>query len=233
MSNAQLAGAVSADQMQARRFDESSLVFGPAVSIGPPETGYENDLAQAQTGGSAAGHLYAVWRLNGHPAHLRFSTSSDGGASWATPSDIVREEDLFHLRVDVAPDGQGFVVWDQNSNSGQVRAAPLVPIQAAVKDPAAGLTPSQVIKLPSAKRCRSRREFKIRLVVPAGVQITTATVRVNGKRVKVVHARRLTSQVNLKGLPKGRYTVKITVVTASGKSFASSRHYRTCIPRRR
>jgi hypothetical protein len=214
--------------MQSRRFDEAGLAFGAPVNIGASETGTFNDIAQAGAGGSAAGKLFAVWLRTQSSDGLRLSTSANG-ASWAAPLNIVREDNIFNLRVEVAPDGQGFVVWDQNANDGQVRAAPLIPI---VGDPAAGLKPSQVIKLPSSKKCRSRRSFRIRLVVPKGVIIATASVRVNGKRVKVVRKRRLTSFVNLRGLPKGRYSVKIVVVTESGKVLTSTRRYRTCVRRR-
>ncbi len=215
-------------QLQSRRFDESSLAFAPPVNVGPPESARDNDLAQAQAGGSAAGRLFAVW-ARGDSNALRLSTSGNGGAAWSAATDIVREASLFHLRVEAAPDGQGFVLWDQNDRSGQVKAAPLIPIAGADST----LKPSQVIKLPSSKKCRSRRAFRIRLVVPKGVIIATASVRVNGKRVTVVRRRRLTSFVNLKGLPRGRYTVKIVVVTEAGKILTSTRRYRTCAPRRR
>jgi hypothetical protein len=227
MTNAQSKGQGFNDQMQARRFDEAGHTFGAPVNIGPGETGTFNDLAQAGAGGPAAGKLFAVWLRTESGGGLRLSTSANG-ASWTAPLDIVREPNIFNLRGEVAPDGQGFVVWDQNDNNGQVRAAPLIPI-----DPAASLKPSQVIKLPSSKKCRSRRSFRIRLVVPSGVIIATASVRVNGKRVKVVRKRRLTSFVDLRGLPKGRYTVKIVVVTESGKILRSTRRYRTCAPKNR
>ncbi|HEX6390240.1 MAG TPA: hypothetical protein VFZ89_12345 [Solirubrobacteraceae bacterium] len=230
MTNAR-SGESFSNQMQARRYDETTSTFGPPVNVGPREVGHENDLAQAASGGSAAGRLFAVWVRN-DTSSLRLSTSSNGGAAWSPVSDIVREPNLFNLRVEVAPDGQGFVVWDQNANDGQVRAAPLIPI-AGSGGLDASLKPSQVIKLPSSRKCRSRRSFRIRLVVPKGVIIATASVRVNGKRVKVVRKRRLTSFVNLRGLPKGRYSVKIVVVTEAGKILRSTRRYRTCAPRRR
>jgi hypothetical protein len=37
----------------------------------------------------------------------------------------------------------------------------------------------------------------------------------------------------LVGLPKGRYSVKIVVVTEAGKILTTTRRYRTCAPRRR
>jgi uncharacterized repeat protein (TIGR01451 family) len=94
------------------------------------------------------------------------------------------------------------------------------------------LVAADVIKLPSTKRCVSRRRFRIRLVQPKGVKLVSAVVQVNGKRVKVVRGRRLTAPVDLRGLPKGRFTVKITVKTSDGRTLKSARRYRTCVPRR-
>ena len=55
---------------------------------------------------------------------------------------------------------------------------------------------------------------------------------VNGKRVKVLRGKRLTSHVNLRGLPKGRFTVKIKLQLANGKVITGTRRYRTCTPGR-
>ena len=88
-----------------------------------------------------------------------------------------------------------------------------------------------MFKFPSAKRCVSRRSFKIRIRKIKGVKFVSATVLVNGKRVKVVRGRRLIAPVNLKGLPKGRFTVKITAVTSDKRKVSGSRRYKTCAPK--
>ena len=44
---------------------------------------------------------------------------------------------------------------------------------------------------------------------------------------------RLTAPVNLRGLPTGRYAVKIVATTASGRVIQGTRHYRTCARKRR
>ncbi len=83
--------------------------FAPVGNITATDRSiYENDLHQ-----DAAGRLHAVWRMNDVPTHrLRYAVSSDGGASWTSPSDIVRAGNIFNTRVGAAPDGTGFVVWD-------------------------------------------------------------------------------------------------------------------------
>lgn len=92
---------------------------------------------------------------------------------------------------------------------------------------------ASVATLPSARRCVSRRRFRIRLKVPRGVTVRDARVRVNGKLVRTVRGSRLTAPVDLRGLPKGRATVAIELRLADGRAIRGSRRYRTCAPRRR
>jgi hypothetical protein len=94
------------------------------------------------------------------------------------------------------------------------------------------VTAASVIVWPSTHTCASRRDFRIRLVQPKGVALVSATVLVNGKRVQVLKGKRLTAPVDLRGLPKGRFTVKIVAVTSAGQKLSSSRRYRTCAPKR-
>ncbi len=93
------------------------------------------------------------------------------------------------------------------------------------------LKASEVLGLPSAKRCVSRRRFRIRLKRPSGTRISRVVISINGKRKKAVS--KPTAVVDLRGLPKGRITVKIEVRTADGRSVKQTRRYRTCAPRRR
>jgi hypothetical protein len=86
--------------------------------------------------------------------------------------------------------------------------------------------------VPLARKCVSRRNFRIRLRHPAGDPLRRAKVFVNGKRVRVVRGkRRLRARVDLRGLPKGRFLVKIQAVTRAGKRLVEQRAYRTCTPK--
>jgi len=77
--------------------------------------------------------------------------------------------------------------------------------------------------------CISRRNFTIRLRKQFHTPLKSATVFVNNKRVKVIRgAKRLKAPVRLVGLPKGRVTVKINVVTVKGKRVSGTRRYLTC-----
>ncbi len=100
--------------------------------------------------------------------------------------------------------------------------------------PSAGppATAAGVIGLPSTRRCVSRRHFPIHLRAPRKLQIETAVVFVNGRRVRTVGRVRVKADVDLRGLPRGRFTVRITAVLSNGRVLASRRRYHTCVPRR-
>jgi hypothetical protein len=98
-------------------------------------------------------------------------------------------------------------------------------------------TPKQLVKLPSftsvvalasTRTCASRRLLRIHVRQPRGVTITKATVTLNGKRVATRTGEKVTTVINLRGLPKGRFTVKITLTTSDGRTIVGSRTYHTC-----
>ncbi len=83
------------------------------------------------------------------------------------------------------------------------------------------------------RRCTSRRRFTIRLRNPRGDRLVRARVYVNGKRVRVLRGRRLRARVDLRGLRRGRSTVRIEGVGRSGRRYVETRRYRTCSGPRR
>jgi putative CocE/NonD family hydrolase len=88
---------------------------------------------------------------------------------------------------------------------------------------------AQPVALPNGRTCRSRRHFRIRLTAPRWERIARATVTVAGRR-RVANAGRRTAVVDLRGLPKGRFTVRIAIRTTSGRVIRRDRRYRTCTP---
>jgi hypothetical protein len=78
----------------------------------------------------------------------------------------------------------------------------------------------------------SRRNFRIRLRQPSGLRIAQAVVSLNGKRVRTVKGSRVTAPIDLRGLPKGRFTVKVSITLRDGRRVSDSRRYRTCAPKR-
>jgi CSLREA domain-containing protein len=102
------------------------------------------------------------------------------------------------------------------------------PVAATSKPPAKLPAFSSFVTLPSARSCVSRRHFRIRLRIPKGVAVREARVFVNNKRVAVRKGKRLTAPVDLRGLPKGRFTVKIQILVADGRIVSGQRRYKTC-----
>jgi hypothetical protein len=102
--------------------------------------------------------------------------------------------------------------------------------------PLAGTVGEQVpgVELPavaSSRICGSRRTFAIRLSEPRRGHLVRAAVFVDGRRVKVVRGKRLRARVNLSGLPRGRYVVRVVARTNTGRTLVRTRRYRTCTPR--
>ena len=141
----------------------------------------------------------------------------------------------------------GFATTAQDASCGR-EAAPADPDAvthvAAVTTPPAtrppAATPSsapqtvpitQIAALPSANRCVSRRRFRIHLR-NHGLHPLKATVFLNGKRVKVVKGAHLAAEIDLRGLPKGKVKVRLTISYHEGKTLTGTRTYHTCTARK-
>lgn len=90
---------------------------------------------------------------------------------------------------------------------------------------------TKVIRLP-ARKCHSRRKFRIHLVPPAGKTFEQITVKVNGRQFRVVRGKQITSRVDLSGLPRGRFTLRIRATLLPSGLYVRLRHYVTCVPKR-
>jgi len=76
---------------------------------------------------------------------------------------------------------------------------------------------------PAVTRCRSRRRVTFRALARAGMRRISAVVR--GRRIRLDPRRPV---LDLGGLPRGRYTVRVSGSTRSGRRVAFTRRYRTC-----
>lgn len=178
-----------------------------------------------------------MWQISGSGAaytgtHIWFRPSCDedpgGQSTWTITS---TDPANFTLRFCTINPGRGAPTFDSAGNpTGSTRCHELKRILPPQPPP----TFENVVTLPKAtKKCRSRRNFRIRLRAPKADPLVRATVDVNGRRVKTLAGARLTAPVDLRGLRKGRYTVKIVATTASGRIITGTRKYRTCVPKRR
>jgi alpha-D-xyloside xylohydrolase len=99
---------------------------------------------------------------------------------------------------------------------------------------AAAARAGETLGLPSARRCRSKRRFAIRIRRWHRRPLRSARVWVDGRRVRVRRrGGRLRAIVDLRGKPRGTYRVRIVAVTRGGRRVRATRTYRTCRPGRR
>jgi hypothetical protein len=85
------------------------------------------------------------------------------------------------------------------------------------------------LSLPSAKQCLSVRLFKIHLSDPKYDPFKTVSVTIKGRKFPTARkGKYIVATINLKGLPKGAFTVKIKATTVLGHSLSASRTYHTC-----
>ena len=155
--------------------DDGTLAYGPAGVWLLYRTGDPGDrtyVARAYTGSGfgspvpvsvtgdpifadffqdPGGRLHAVWVDGSRDLVYR---RADDAANYGPITELVPADfAIFHLEVAAGADGEGWVVWDANSNNGRVRAAAL---EVAAEPPALGQTVSVnvvkgdvFVKLPS------------------------------------------------------------------------------------
>jgi len=90
---------------------------------------------------------------------------------------------------------------------------------------------SGVVSAPSNNVCLSRRDFPIHAQQIRGLTYRQVRVIVNSHPLRVVKEVRFGATVDLRGLPKGRYTVHIIVITTTGRRITGARTYHTCAPK--
>ncbi len=83
--------------------------------------------------------------------------------------------------------------------------------------------------LPAARACYSRRAFAIHIRQPRGYpRVVSAKVFLGRRRERTLDKRGLADEVVLRGLPRGRFTIRIVARTANGKTLTGTRTYHTC-----
>jgi hypothetical protein len=80
---------------------------------------------------------------------------------------------------------------------------------------------------PAPPACISTRTLTVRVPQPRGSRVVAVAVYVNGRRTDAAHGRSIT-RITLKGLPHGRFTVKLITRDARGKRSTSSQAFLGC-----
>jgi hypothetical protein len=227
---------------------ESDVGFGLVEGAGPGCAGNANNSPAGRieqwfplTPGSnyiEAGYSEVWAAIRAHvpfPNTCRCTEAVDNGAglSWSFSVPAGGEATFSHLTV-FSPTG---VTGGQQPQSQPPPEPPGPPGPGEGGEPRRPLPPvfgpGGAVSAPSNRRCLSRRNFRIRVRRVRGLRYEQVIVFVNRRRVAVRRGRRVTARVDLRGLPLGRYTVTITLITTRGEVLRGVRRYRTCTPRQR
>jgi hypothetical protein len=115
---------------------------------------------------------------------------------------------------------------DSGATYGCVNSALTAPLPAA--SGTAGFKES--LSLPSAKKCLSLRLFQIHLLDPKYDPLKKVSVTIRGRMFATVRkGKYIVATINLKGLPRSAFTVKIRATTVLGHHLSASRTYHTCV----
>jgi hypothetical protein len=91
---------------------------------------------------------------------------------------------------------------------------------------------SDRLSLPSAKQCVSARLFKIHLADPKYDPLKQVVVTIRGHRIKTARqGHYFVATIDLKGFPRGAFTVRISATTVLRHHLESHRTYHTCAKR--
>lgn len=152
-------------------------------------------------------------------------------------ADLYRGGQTFRMPAGcaIAPN-RGFARWTVSAGSAELcfvgpddeESRPICETITRLAGSRAPATFASAVILPSNTRCRSRRTLRIRIRQPRADAIVAARVSVNHSRSAAVGRSKVGLPIDLRRLPKGRYTVQITLRTATKKTIRGSRGYRTC-----
>jgi hypothetical protein len=112
-------------------------------------------------------------------------------------------------------------------------APPPPPAPPAAAVPGIAFGPNGLLSTPTNLRCVSKRYFPIRLRKKFWPSIAAVTIKVPRRPTKVLRRPPWGTNVDLRGFPKGKFVVRITALTATGRLIKGTRTYRTCRARLR
>ncbi len=107
-----------------------------------------------------------------------------------------------------------------------VVTTPETPAPIIAPQPAAGAVLPFTISVPKA--CSSLRDIRIHIQNVKQFGIVSAVISIDGHSTRTVRGKHLTTAIDLRGLPKGTFTVEITARTRGGHTLTGKRVYHTC-----
>jgi hypothetical protein len=222
--------AVTGDQLAAMCAADdpgpTSTASAPAAgTVGQPLT-----VHYTVSGGLGGGHVVLLVREPGAGTFTEAGTDATNSGSF-TYTPATAGTFGFATRAQDASCGREAAPSDPDAST--TVSAPPVQQQPppVIKPPAPTPVPiSQIATLPSPHVCVSRRHFPIHLKGVKGV--VKAVIKLTGVPARTVKGKALGLPIDLRGLPKGRVVVKITITTKAGKRLVGRRTYHTCASRR-
>jgi hypothetical protein len=83
--------------------------------------------------------------------------------------------------------------------------------------------------MPAASKCVRNRKLTVRFKKPPkGYSVKTITVRVNNRKVATIKGAKLKKPLYLRKLPKGTFTVTVSITLKKGKGLTERRRYTAC-----
>ena len=157
----------------------------------------------------------------------------EGPTSWFTVSAGELNSGTVNFSPPIAPGGSSYFSLEAPPGAGSIKVG--APSNTAPGGTTPALPPAfgpkgAIQGLPSSKVCLSKRHFTIHIRRYARITYLEAIVFLNKKQTKVAKSRngQFTSPIDLRGLPKGTFVVKITVITSTGGIIVGTRTYHTC-----
>lgn len=98
----------------------------------------------------------------------------------------------------------------------------------AASAPAPASVAAPTIGHTTPKPCRSMREFRIHIQHVKQLGIVSAVVSIDGRAKRTLRDKSLTTMIDLRGLPKGTFTVEIVARRRNGRTVRGKRVYHTC-----
>jgi hypothetical protein len=77
--------------------------------------------------------------------------------------------------------------------------------------------------------CSSRRTITVGFAPPKGKTFKKVVILLRGKAVQTLTGDKIKTDISLRGLPRGRFTVEVKATTTDGKSYDRKHFYVTCV----
>ncbi|MES1193754.1 MAG: hypothetical protein ABUM26_05470, partial [Solirubrobacterales bacterium] len=117
---------------------------------------------------------------------------------------------------------------------GQVPAPPAPPAPTPTPAAPKPLAAPKVFSLADAKRCASRRSLTLTLRKrTSGPKVSSVKVTIGNGKAKTYKGAKLKVPVQLTGLPKGSFKVKVAVAMSDGTTVKLTRTDKTCATKKK